>query len=102
VPYAAEFPEEQMIDVSSALQSIDVAYHVAHRAGEIGHYKYVEAGLDQYEIHCDNPYSNDYDLGIVTSLVERFRGRFQFDVRMKKHAGNPGEDNSCIIEIVRV
>lgn len=102
IPYNAEFPEEQMNDVPSALASIDVAYHMAHRSGEIGHYKYVEVGLDHYEIHCDNPYSNEFDLGIITSLVERFRGRFQWDVRMKVEAANPAEDNACVIEIVRV
>lgn len=102
IPYSAEFPEEQMNDVPSALASIDVAYHMAHRGGEIGHYKYVEVGLDHYEIHCDNPYSNEFDIGIITSLVERFRGRFQWDVRMKGPAENPAEDNSCEIEIVRV
>ena len=102
IPYAAEFPEEQMVDVSSALKSIDVAYRMAHRNGDIGHYKYVEVGLDHYEIHCDNPYSNEFDLGIITSLVERFRGRFQFNVTMKVPAENPDEDNACVIEIVRV
>jgi hypothetical protein len=102
VPYAAEFPEERMVDVSTALQSIDAAYQVSHRGGEIGHYRYVEVGLDQYEIHCDNPYSNQFDLGIVTSLVQRFRGRFQYNVRMKQPAEDPFQDNACIIEVVRV
>lgn len=102
IPYAAEFPEERMNDVPSALESIDVAYHLAHRGGEIGHYKYVELGLDHYEIHCDNPYPNEFDIGIITSLVERFRGRLQFDVRMKRAAPNPVEDNACVVEIVRV
>jgi hypothetical protein len=102
IPYSAEFPDEQMIDVPSALAAIDVAYHTAHRGGEIGHYKYVEQGLDHYEIHCDNPYPNEFDLGIITSLVERFHGRLQFETRVKLAARNPAQDNACIIEIVRV
>jgi len=102
VPYAAEFPEEQMVDLPSALASIDVAYHTSHRGGEIGHYKYVEVGLDHFEIHCDNPYSNEFDLGIVTSLVERFQGRHKFRVHMKQPATDPLQANACIIEIVRV
>jgi hypothetical protein len=102
IPYSAEFPDEQMIDVPSALQSVDVAYHNAHRGGEIGHYRYVEVGLDHFEIHCDNPYPNEFDLGIITSLVERFHGRLQFETRVKLAARNPAEDNACIIEIVRV
>lgn len=102
IPYSADFPAEQMVDVATALQAIDVAYHNAHRGGEIGHYKYVEMGLDHYEIHCDNPYPNELDLGIITSLVERFHGRLQFETRVKLPARNPAEDNACIIEIVRV
>lgn len=101
IPYTAQFPDDQMFDVPSALESIDVAYHMAHRGGEIGHYKYIEQGLDHYEVHCDNPYPNEFDLGIITSLVERFRGRLQFDVRYKQHADNPAEDNACVIEILR-
>ena len=102
IPYSAEFPDEQMIDVATALASIDVAYHNAHRNGEIGCYKYVEVGLDHYEIHCDNPYANEFDLGIITSLVERFHGRFTFETRVKAPAEKPHEDNACIFEIVRV
>lgn len=101
IPYSAQFPDDQMFDVPSALESIDVAYHMAHRGGEIGHYKYVEVGLDHYEVHCDNPYANEFNLGIITSLVERFRGRLQFDVRFKQPAANPEEDNFCVIDIVR-
>src|SRR5690606_28598249 len=101
IPYSAEFPDDQMHDVPTALASIDVAYHNAHRGGEIGHYKFVEIGLDHYEIHCDNPYANEFDLGIIRSLVERFHGRFQFEVNVKVHAEKPDEDNACVFEIVR-
>lgn len=101
IPYAADFPAEQMRDVGSALAAIDVAYHMAHRGGEIGHYRFVEAGLDHYEVHCDNPYPNEFNLGIIASLVERFRGRHQYEVRYQKPASNPAEDNACIIEVVR-
>lgn len=101
IPYSARFPDDQMVNVSSALESIDIAYHEAHRGGEIGEYKYLEVGLDHYEIHCDNPYPNEFDLGIVTSLVERFRGRTQFDVRIKQAPEDPHENNFCIIEAIR-
>lgn len=102
IPYSVEFPAERMFDVPSALASIDVAYKNAHRGGEIGHYLYLEKGPGLYEIHCDNPYSNDFDMGIVTSLVERFRGRDKFSVRMRNRPADPRKDNACIIEIARV
>lgn len=102
IPYSAEFPDEQMFDVPSALQAIDVAYHKAHRGGEIGHYKFIERGLDHYEVHCDNPYPNQFDIGLISSLVERFHGRLQFNVNFKQDAADPEQDNACIIEVVRV
>lgn len=102
IPYSAEFPDEQMFDVPSALQSIDIAYHHAHRGGEIGHYKFVEVGLDHYQIHSDNPYPNQFNIGIIASLVERFHGRLQFNVSLKRPPADPQQDNSCIFEIERV
>lgn len=80
IPYSAEFPAEMMKDVKTALQSIDVAYHNAHRNGEIGCYAYTEIEPGLHEIRCDNPYPCDFDLGIIHSLVERFRGSQQFSI----------------------
>jgi len=99
IPYSAEFPTRQMTDLPSALAAIDVAYRQAHRGGEIGEYRYVPVGPGHYQIHCDNPYPNQLDLGIVTSLVERFRGRDRFEVRII-HKG-PGRlwDNACVFDI---
>ncbi|MBK9975132.1 MAG: hypothetical protein IPP14_10210 [Planctomycetes bacterium] len=101
IPYSAEFPDEQMTDVPSALAAIDVAYHMAHRGGEIGVYKYVDAGPEHYQIHCDNPYPNVFDLGIVMSLVERFRGRAQFKVRMLPQGQGTLWNNACIFDVQR-
>lgn len=102
IPYSAAFPDDQMFDVPSALQAIDVAYRNAHRGGEIGHYTFLERGLDHYEVCCDNPYPNEFDFGVISSLVERFHGRLQFHIRIKQDAADPEQDNTCIIEIVRV
>ncbi|MBX3475375.1 MAG: hypothetical protein KF754_13425 [Planctomycetes bacterium] len=102
IPYSAEFPDEQMHDVPSALAAIDVAYHMAHRGGEIGQYKYVELGPDHFQIQSDNPYPNVFDLGIVTSLVERFRGRVQYAVRMLPQGKGALWDNACVFDVQRV
>lgn len=102
VPYAADFPVERMFDVPSALAAIDVAYHLSHRNGEIGHYLFVDREPGRYEIHCDTPYNNDFNLGIVTSLTERYRGRDKYGVRMKHRPADPRKDNACIIEVFRV
>lgn len=102
VPYNAEFPVEQIFDVASALRSLNDAYQSAHRNGDVGQYRFVEIGMDHYEVHCDNPYPNEFDFGIVCSLVERFHGRLQFNVNMKQPAVEPERDNACVIEIVRI
>jgi hypothetical protein len=74
IPYSAEFPAHMMKDVATALESIDVAYHNAHRGGEIGCYEYSQVVEGTFQIRCNNPYPCDFDFGIVNSLVERFRG----------------------------
>jgi hypothetical protein len=102
IPYSADFPDEAMTDVPTALAAIDVAYHTAHRGGEIGHYRFVEVGLDHFEMHCANPYPNEFDLGIITAMIERYRGRMHFDVRLESPAVDPYVNNACVIGIRRV
>lgn len=80
IPQAAEFPSHMMKDVATALQSIDIAYHNAHRNGDIGYYEFIQLGDGTYQIRCNNPYPCDFDLGIISSLVERFRGSLVFNV----------------------
>lgn len=101
IPYSAEFPGKTMADVPTALQAINVAYHQAHRGGEIGSYRFARRGADHYQVHCDNPYPNEFDLGIVTSLVERYRGRSQYRVRMGKRPGKLW-DNGCVLDVQQV
>ena len=80
IPQSAEFPSLIMKDVATALQSIDIAYHHAHRNGDIGCYEYSQVGEGIYQIRCNNPYPCDFDLGIIDSLVDRFRGSHVFNV----------------------
>lgn len=80
IPSSAEFPADQMKDVATALQSIDIAYHNAHRNGEIGCYEYLPIVDGTYQVRCNNPYPCDFDLGIVSALVERYRGSQTYSV----------------------
>jgi len=80
IPTSADFPGHLMKDVATALQSIDIAYHTAHRHGEIGCYEYSQLQDGTYHIRCNNPYPCDFDLGIISSLVERFRGSQLYSV----------------------
>ncbi|MCC6572799.1 MAG: hypothetical protein IT462_03320 [Planctomycetes bacterium] len=73
VPYNAEFPDS-IRDVRSALGSINPAYRLAVLGTNIGRYEFSEPEQGRYEVLCENPYPCDFDLGIVTALVERYRG----------------------------
>jgi len=71
IPENADFPPD--IDtIEKALASIDVAYHMNHRGGEIGHYNYTQVDEKSGKIVCDNPYPCDFDFGIITAMARRF------------------------------
>lgn len=58
--------------VEKALASIDVAYHMNHRGGEIGRYRFDQASERSARMICDNPYPHDFDLGIIEATAQRF------------------------------
>lgn len=71
---SAVFPPN-VNDLKAGLASIDIAYQMNHRGGEIGYYKLVE--FDELariaKMECKNPYPCDFDRGIITSVVRRFK-----------------------------
>jgi hypothetical protein len=86
IPKNAQFPDF-VRDVPSAIQSIDIAYHMNHRkAGQvmfdpqsgqmlegIGHYGFEQRpGENRITSACRNPYPCSFDRGIVTAMAERF------------------------------
>lgn len=58
--------------VEKALASIDQAYHLNHRGGEIGSYHYSKLGERMARIVCNNPYPCDFDIGVIDGAVKRF------------------------------
>ena len=103
IPYSAEFPADRMHDVATALESIDIAYRNAHRGGEIGCYEYSRYELDSHQIRCDNPYPCAFDMGIVWSLVERFRGSQKYEVyhlNAKDRACRNKGGHECVYRVV--
>ncbi len=73
VPYNVDFPDS-IRDVRSALQSIQPAYQKAVLGTNTGRYAFAEPEHGCFEVLCENPYPCDFDLGIVSALVDRFRG----------------------------
>ena len=71
IPNNAKFPPG-IGSVEQALGSLDAAYHLNHRGGEIGHYNFVKTGERQGVMECRNPYPCDFDAGIIQAVVKRF------------------------------
>ena len=71
IPENAHFPPD--IDtIEKALAAIDVAYHMNHRGGEIGHYNYKGGESRSATLECANPYPCDFDHGIISAMAKRF------------------------------
>jgi hypothetical protein len=59
--------------VESALASIDVAYHMNHRNGEIGSYGVEVIGPRHVRMVVKTPYSSDFDYGLIYGVARRFQ-----------------------------
>jgi hypothetical protein len=88
IPNNAVFPSSA-VDIHTAVQSINVAYHLNHRRGGrvmydvesgamlegIGHYAYEKLGTGHILTTCMTPYPCEFDLGIVATMARRFEPR---------------------------
>jgi hypothetical protein len=86
IPENATFPPH-VVDIHSAIASIDVAFHMNHRKNGvvmfnpengsmlegIGHYAVQPSEKENRIICvCENPYPCDFDRGIITAMANRF------------------------------
>ena len=71
IPENAKFPAE-IDSLGKALPAIDVAYHMNHRNGDIGEYKFGRTGERSVEMCCKNPYPCAFDRGIIAAFCNRF------------------------------
>ena len=72
IPANAKFPP-QIDGIEKALASIDVAYHMNHRGGEIGSYGHHQTSPSTATMTCRNPYPCEFDRGIIEAMAKRFR-----------------------------
>jgi hypothetical protein len=99
IPEDAAFPPD-INTVESALESIDVAYHMNHRGGEIGHYRYEKIGDRHVRMVCDNPYPSDFDYGLIYAMTRRYAGhRADFTVTRADSPCRRKGDDRCIYDI---
>lgn len=71
IPRSAEWPPGTNTIVDG-VESIDTAYHMNHRGGEIGNYDAEQAGAETIYVVCDNPYPCAFDVGILEGVVDEF------------------------------
>jgi hypothetical protein len=72
IPENAQWPPF-VNSIETALPSIDMAYHMNHRGGDIGKYGFESAGERSARMVCRNPYPCDFDRGIISSVATRFK-----------------------------
>jgi hypothetical protein len=72
VPEKVLWPPD-VTTVEDGLKSIDVAYHMNQRGGEVGYYKVEIINERAAKMICKNPYPCDFDQGLIKSVVEKFK-----------------------------
>ncbi len=72
IPENAQFPP-QIDSIDKALGAIDMAYHMNHRGGEIGHYNFKLVGDGKAAMVCNNPYPDEFDFGLIEAMANRFK-----------------------------
>lgn len=73
IPDHAAFPPG--IDtLAQALKSIDQAYHMNHRGGEIGSYRLIKFNEKEKKavMVCQTPYPSEFDRGIISAVLQMY------------------------------
>lgn len=71
IPENADWPPG-ISSVEEGIESIDDAYHMNHRGGEIGHYHSEAVGENTVRVRCTNPYPCPFDQGIIKATAGQF------------------------------
>lgn len=98
IPANAKFPPE-IDNIEKALTSIDIAYHMNHRNGDIGFYKMAshDTATKTIVMHCKNPYPCDFDRGIITAMSRKFIAGVKIELDTTKASRKDGADDSWYI-----
>ncbi len=74
IPENAKFPP-QIDSLEKALNAVDMAYKMNHKGGDIGHYKVTsfDTKLRTATVECKNPYPSEFDRGLLTTMLRRFK-----------------------------
>lgn len=103
IPENAQFPPD-IDSLEKALASIDVAYHMNHRNGEIGYYKLISfhEDLRTAVMECKNPYPSNFDRGIIMTMTRKFKPEGSIIVNVELDENAPSRLNgaeSCTYKV---
>ena len=88
IPESANFPPG-IDSIEKGLSLIDIAYHMNHRGGEIGEYKFVKIGDKKAKMICANPYPCDFDRGLIEAVARKFKTKEILSVNIKHDDTQP-------------
>lgn len=102
IPETAIWPPD-VESIADGLASIDRAYQLNHRGGNIGSYQYYPLGGHSARIICHNPYPCDFDQGIIKAIADRFKppGTFMVQIDHDRTLPCRGEGADFCSYIVR-
>jgi hypothetical protein len=99
IPYTADWPPN-VKSTEEALFSIDIAYHLNHRRGEVGHYRAEKIDPCLIDVICDNPYPCYFDYGIVYGTAQKFHAANKtFTVVHNDGTCRRRGDNVCVYHV---
>lgn len=102
IPETAQFPE-RILSLEEALASIDTAYHLNHRGGEIGSYSFVKEDDGSLWMICTNPYPCEFDRGIIEGMSRNFLPEGYTSVTVVHDDARPCREkgaDSCTYQII--
>jgi hypothetical protein len=73
IPDNADWPPDATT-VAEGIESIDDAYQMNHRGGEIGQYVVESIGDGDAVVRCTNPYPCAFDRGVLDAVAAEFGG----------------------------
>lgn len=71
IPDAAEWPND-ISSVEEGLRSINEAYQLNHRGGDIGYYRFEKINERTGAVECKNPYPCLFDRGLIRAVARQY------------------------------
>ncbi|WP_132057304.1 hypothetical protein [Halorussus amylolyticus] len=77
IPEGVEWPPS-IETASEGFATVDEAYRLNHRGGDIGYYEFAEVAGRDRKVICANPYPCAFDKGIIEGTLRAFGGEFSY------------------------